>query len=208
MARPGCAPRASTAQRPAMRGGRGGSFWGRGPGSFARCLPRLCLRRARRPDGRHFARRSRLGRWRLPLAGREEGGGRREAVAAGGRGGRRVAARGQASTRVDAPGWGGLDGELGFRSRLGLRARLGGPPQARGGLARLLGRGCFSVSLPLGSLWPRATGPIRAPTPPEPAEASSAARTDPGPRRPYLAPKRSLRDERKGRRGPLFPLWV
>lgn len=77
MARPGCAPRASTAQRPAMRGGRGGSFWGRGPGSFARCLPRLCLRRARRPDGRHFARRPRLGRWRLPLAGREEGGGRR-----------------------------------------------------------------------------------------------------------------------------------
>lgn len=144
----------------------------------------------------------------VAAAARRAGGGRREAVAAGGRGGRRVAARGQASTRVDAPGWGGLDGELGFRSRLGLRARLGGPPQARGGLARLLGRGCFSVSLPLGSLWPRATGPIRAPTPPEPAEASSAARTDPGPRRPYLAPKRSLRDERKGRRGPLFPLWV
>lgn len=65
---------------------------GRGPGGVARRGSRARSLRARRPDGRHFARRPRLGRWRLLRARREEGR-RRQSRAGGGRGGRRAAAR-------------------------------------------------------------------------------------------------------------------
>lgn len=76
---------------------------GRGLGGVARPSSRTRLRGARRPDGRHFARRPRLGRWRLLRARREEGRRRRSRARGGGEAGAPPPAF-QAAARVDAPG--------------------------------------------------------------------------------------------------------
>lgn len=114
---PGRAPRARRAQSPRSEGGRG-------LGGVARPSSRARLRGARRPDGRHFARRPRLGRWRLLRARREEGRRRRSRARGEGRPARR-----RPRSRPP-PAWtplarGGLDDDRGLRRGLGPRARLG-----------------------------------------------------------------------------------
>ena len=107
---PGGPREPARAQRPTPEGGRGDCCGGRGPGGVTRPGSHCRLRRARRPDGRHFARRPRLGRWRLLRARREEG--RRRRGRGGGEAGAPPPAF-QAAARVDAPG----------RGRPRLRAR-------------------------------------------------------------------------------------